>query len=166
MNLLKLFWNICLFRQGPEDIPASTFLLRLIIVFYLIANGIILLLQSEGQTLLVQLPVQLILVMTFFWGLLYFYHKRERYPQTICAVLGCDIIISLCALPPLVWIITTHSQGLPNFILLGIMAWQLAVMGHILQRAISQPFYFGVGLALVYATLAYKVMEAIHLLIN
>ena len=166
MNLLKLFWNICLFRQGPEDIPASTFLLRLIITFYLIANGIILLLQSGGPTMLVQLPMQLILVMTFFWGLLYFYHKRERYPQTICAVLGCDVVISLCALPSLIWIITTQSQGWPNIVLLGIMVWQLAVMGHILQRAIAQPFYFTVGLALVYATLAYKVMEAIHLLIS
>ena len=166
MSLLKLFWNICLFRQGPQDIPASTFLLRLLIILYAIVNSIILLLESGWQIMLLQLPLQLVLMTGFFWGLLRLYNQQKRYPQTISALLGCDVLISLCAFPPLIWMITVPTNNFSFLLMLGIMVWQLAVIGHIVRQALSQHFYFAIGLAVVYVILSFKIMQTIFALLT
>ncbi|MGH8499848.1 MAG: hypothetical protein ACRERV_13745, partial [Methylococcales bacterium] len=84
--------------------------------------------------------------------------KTIRFQQTLIALLGADTLISLTALPFLIWISLNQGFGLAYYILLGSMFWSVAVVGHIIRHALSSPYLFGLGLSILYFLASFKVM--------
>lgn len=156
-ELIKLFYEIAIFKKGPQDIPASHWLLRLLILIYMAINFLIVKLSVDWFNALLQVFVEVLLVMAFAWGVLTIFGKPERYRQTAAALLGTDALISLFALPALASLIG-QGTALAFLAVVALMLWHWFVTGHILRHALSQPFVFGLGVAFLYLLASYQVM--------
>ncbi len=157
VELIKLFFSICLFKKGPQDIPVSIRLYRLLIVVYVGVGFVNLILSSDIFNTTLQVFVQLMLVLGFCQIILFFAKKKERYLQTVCAFIATDTLISFLALPAMV-LLNGQTSVLAFFYIILLMIWNWIVSGYILSQALDQRFTFGLGLAFLYILLTYQVM--------
>ncbi len=149
-TLILPFIEICLLRRAPNQIPASTLLLRLAVAGYLL-TGLLIALPglSPGEGLL---STALDFVLLFgLTGLgLYLAGRRERITQTLTALAGAGTVVNLLALPVVLWLQTSSEAPLPSLLLLLLTIWSIAILGHILRHAFSILFAFGILLAIGY----------------
>lgn len=157
-ELLRLLVGICLRRLGPQDLPHSVPLLRGLLCVAVGLQVIFTLLLRETiapERLLLSIALTLGLP----WLVLHWKGRRERYVQTLCALLGTGILFSLL-MSPLIWFSVgmpaptpdTPPTPLQAFVSIGaicVVAWKVAVDGHIWWHALNWPMAFGVMLALL-----------------
>lgn len=156
-ELIKLFYQIVIFQKGPQDVPASRWLLRLLVLLYMAINFLIVKISTDTFNALLQVGVEVLLIITFAWALLAFAGKPERFRQTAMALLGSDAMISLFALPAIASLIG-QGNALALVVVVAMMLWHWLVTGHILRHALSQPFIFALGVAFLYILASYQVM--------
>lgn len=156
-ELLKLFFDISLFKKGPQDIPDSNWLLRLLIVINIFISFLIIILSSNIVDTVLQVLLGVLLILGSSWIILYVAKKLHRYLQTACALIGTDTLISFFALPAMATLI---GQGtLIAFIAIVIlMLWHWLVTGHIFSQTLEQPFSFGLGISFLYILTAHQFM--------
>jgi len=158
MPLIKLFFDICLFKKGPQDLPASGLLLALTTAAYLLVGLILLGLETNWTDALVQVLAEAAMLVGFLFVTLKVAGLMPRFLKTTAAMLGTDALISCFAIPLLTWMMNAQgTQGVYLFLLL-LMLWHLAVVAHILRHALSRPLAVGAGLAIVYVIATYQVM--------
>jgi len=155
--LLRLFWNICLLRQPPQDVPASWTLFLLVLSLNLVIDS----LRVSEQVGLPQAVVLILIysgallgVIVLLLGLL---GHLARAQQTLTALLGSGLLITLCILP-VEWVMALFpgSEGMFGFLLLFLYVWSLIVTAHILRHALSVKFFFAAVLSLGYFMLSFR----------
>lgn len=148
---VQAFINIALRRAGPEDLPDSLFLLMLTLALYMIVQ-IPLALIAFGPTRLFfnTVIVSLLMLLMGLWILLRLLGFRQRYRQTLTALLGTGVMLGILSLPISVWrnfmADSDAGAGMPSLLLFIITLWSITIVGHILSRALSRPY--GIGLLL------------------
>ena len=157
-DILKLLFDICLFKKGPQDLPYSLWLLRILLIIYVSIRVLMLSLHFDWLTVLLQVITEILLVAVFFWTLLYLSRKLGRLYQTLSAVLGTDAVISFFALPGIASMETGQGGLLVFLVMLGLIVWHWAVTGHIIRNALEQSLSFSLGLAFLYLMGSYQVM--------
>ena len=160
MPIFKLFLDICLFRKGPQDIPLSRFLLVLTLVFTLSTSMLLSWVEVEFFQAILQSVCATLLLVGFFFGMLRMAGKITRFPQTLIAALAADGMITALAMPLVfVSVALPECQAAASLLLLAMMLWELAVLGHIIQQAMDFPRYGpGFALAFVYTVLSMRIM--------
>ena len=98
-DIIKLLFEICLFKKGPQDIPYSVWLPRLLMIIYVSVSGLTLSFHFDGLAVFLQLITDMLLVVGFVGLLLSVNRRLSRFNQTLSAVLGTDAMISFMALP-------------------------------------------------------------------
>lgn len=153
--LVQAMIEIAMHRRGPQDLPASTFLFRLVLVAYLvigIASASIY--QQAIAKIALQVALDLLLFGTFFWIVLAIYRQPRRWLQTFTALLGTGTFLSVLALPLHLWRQATGAEQsaglLPALGLFALLLWSLAVIGHILHHALEIPYLGGILVAMCY----------------
>lgn len=156
-ELIKLYYEIAIFRKGPQDVPVSKWLLHYMALVYIAINALIVMFSTGAYGALLQVIVELLMVYGFVWGALVLTGKPERFQQTVCAMLGTDALISLIASPAMA---TLMGQGsaLSFFAIIGFILWHWLVTGYILHHAMSNPLIFSLGVAFLYILATYQVM--------
>jgi hypothetical protein len=157
-DIIKLLFDICLFKKGPQDLPFSVWLLRILLVVYVSIRVLMLSIHFDWLNVLLQIIVDVFLVVVFFWVLLYLSRKLGRFYQVISAILGTDAMISFFALPGIASMETGQGGLLVFLVMLGLIGWHWAVTGHIIQNALEQNLSFSLGLAFLYLLGSYQVM--------
>ena len=157
-EILKLLFNICLFRQGPQDLPNSVWLLRVLLVTYVSVRVLMLSIHYGWLDVLLQVIVDVILVAGFVGIMLYLAGKLGRFYQALSAVLGTDALISFFALPGMATMETGQGGLLVFLVMLGLIGWHWAVTGHIIRNALEKSLSFSLGLAFLYLLGSYQVM--------
>ncbi len=160
MPLIKLFLDICFFRRGPESVPRSGFLLVLTLLLNLLTSLILGWIETDLQQGALQALVAVSLLAVYLCMLLWLVGKVERTVQTLTAALACDglftgVALVLTLLTPLL------SGPWAGAVWLGLMIWEIGVIGHILRRALGWPFAGGLALALAYMLLSIRTMMAL-----
>lgn len=157
--LIRFFFELCLLRRAPQDLPASTALLWTVLVAEL-AIGLVVGLAA-GLSLgvsLVQDTLEAGLMLGALYGGLYFTRHLGRFVQTATALLGTSALISLAALVPLSLNPTgseeTDAAALGAVLLLGLMAWSVVVAGHILRHTFGISLAQGAAIAVAFQILA------------
>jgi hypothetical protein len=158
MPLIKLFWDICLLKKGPQAAPASPFLLAVTLLAYVLAGIVLLAVGANLGAAIVQTLAEALMLFFFLWLVLYVRKKPERLLQTATATLGCDALISLFAIPLLTALKAFPDIAVIPLLLLILMFWHFAIMAHILRHAMSKPLVFGYALAILYAGVTYQLM--------
>ncbi|CAA9892492.1 conserved membrane hypothetical protein [Candidatus Methylobacter favarea] len=157
-EIIKLLFDICLFRRGPQDLPHSSWLLRLLIAMYVIIRFLMLSIGTQWLNALLQVGVEVLLVVGFSWSMLYVVQQLQRFNQATCALLGTDAIISFFALPSIASMEIGRGGWLAFMVVLGLIIWHWAVTGHIIRHALGQKLVFSLGLAFLYILGSYRVM--------
>ena len=157
-DIIKLLFEICLFKKGPQDLPYSLWLLRLLLVVYIGIRILMLSIHFDWLNVLLQIIVDVILVAGFFWIILYLAGKLGRFYQALSAVLGTDAMISFFALPGMATIETGHGGLWVFLVVLVLVGWHWAVTGHIIRNALDKSLSFSLGVAFLYLIGSYQVM--------
>lgn len=159
MALIHRFFDICLFRRGPQDIPFSTTLLMLAAGTNLIISTSLGLMDLGPGSAFLQSSAAVILMGAYLWGLLRLWGKSARFVQTLTAAYACDTLISCGAL-----ILLLAARLLPEWVallgipLLVVTMWQMAVFAHVLRHGLSIGLAGGAGLSLAYTAIVIRLM--------
>lgn len=141
--------EIALLRRGPQDLPYSPTLLALAVAASVLASVL-----AQGANGLPLLSIALVAVYTaaFLHGVLQMRQLTARFLQTATAVFGTDALITLAALPVLAALGAPGSQPGSGAVLayLALVAWNVAVLAHILRHALDTGFGRGALWAVAY----------------
>jgi len=156
--LLKIYMEVCLLSKGPQDIPYSVYLLRLMLALYFITGVLsILPMVSFGQSLWV-MCLDLLILMVFCWIGLQLFKKLSRFNQLLTAILGTGSFFNLLAWPLINYFEVAKAQDviIPElgFIFLVQISWKLAVYAHIFRETFGVRLYVAFLLTLSYAIIS------------
>lgn len=162
-SLLLLCWQICLFRKGPQDIPSSVSLLWLIILVSLVLDSVAVNLGNPAYKgvnglLAVMTYTGSLLILTAV--LLCLTGYRQRVTQTLIAIFGSGIILTLIALP-LILLIGGNIEEMNVWVLLVLLLelWKLFVLAHILHHAFSISLLLGLMMSFGYLLLGIQISD-------
>lgn len=159
-EIVRLFYDILLFRKGPQDVPFSPSLTRMTLAVYAVVSFLMLFMSNHWFSALLKMLADVVLLMAFIRITLAWVHKSERYQQTFCALLGTDALLTLCGVPPTAVMLVPSGDLaiLGFFIVVGLILWHWTVIGHILSHALEQTLGFSLGLALLYMMATYQIL--------
>jgi hypothetical protein len=144
LNLLRLFADIALLRRGPEDVPASLFLLAATVAANFAVNFVVsLFLPPVRGPWLLHLLVDIAFTLLWYAALMRIASRSERFLQTTTAVFGYQTVLAPLWIAA-AWLasrdIDASAWRLPVAAVgLGVLAWVLAANGRILRSALEQP---------------------------
>ncbi len=149
-----VFVDIALHRRGPEHVPASGFLLGLLLLVY-VATSVVATQIEQPLTRAVGLVIfDTALYIGFVWVVLALFRYSSRFVQTASALLGAETFLTLIGIPILSLAgfgndeVNTLNVGTWLFFLL--ILWLIDVAGFVLSRAVQQSYAVGVFAVLVY----------------
>lgn len=157
-EIIKVLFDICLFKQGPQDLPPSVWLWRVLVVVDVAVSFLMISIQTGLVMSLLQATVSASLIVGFSGLMLYLSRKWARFYQTTSALLGTDALISFFALPGMASMTIGRGALLAFAITIALMIWHWAVTGHIIRNALGQTWSFSLGLAFLYILGSYQVM--------
>lgn len=168
--LIRVFFDICLFRRGPQDLPTSSFLLHLTLATYAVSSFLLSLGSQPAATAAMAGITDTALLAGLTLSLLYTQGRRVRIPQTLAALAGSGTLLGLIALPPAYWLFSLQNTGsgqtLPivvplALIIWGVVVWSLVVMGHIIRSALSTRLVIGLAVAILFIGIEFSVQSAL-----
>ena len=144
--VLRLFWNICLLRDGPETVPTHTWFLASLIAAELAMGVVLSAVLYPGLSLPLWVNMALInlaVTASIAWFALYLRNSEPRFPATLGAILGTEILID--AMGALALSATSGvAQRTTGWIL---TVWSITVVGFILHRALTTRLWVGILLS-------------------
>jgi hypothetical protein len=163
LRVLQAFFEILLHRRGPDGLPASRFLLGLVLVAYVLMDVVSYIVPSSVQHPLLFLVVDVSLDMAFIWSLLRAFEHERRFLQTAIAYFGVGTLLNLFGAPLLPWL-RSVELGQPEAIVpdvLGVLLfiWRIEVSGFVIARSLSRPYVVGVAIMLGYALLSLSLLD-------
>ncbi|ANB02703.1 hypothetical protein [Ectothiorhodospira sp. BSL-9] len=165
--LIKPFLQLTFLQKGPEDLPASAFLLWLCAIVYLFVGLIVAVPFYPFQIAILQAGMELGLLAAFTALLLQGKGVPERFMQTFTALLGVGIVLGLIMLP-LVYSLrgAEAPEEIPVVVTVGylvLLGWLLTAYGHVLRSALGlKTAAGGVALAVAYLMLAAVAGEILY----
>lgn len=141
--LFSLFWQLCRFQKGPQDVPHSPPLLALL-VMALMSLSVLIVFWFEPKYVSEKLMGSALALAAWFlllFLLLKFKGLGNRFVQTMIACLGTDLVISLSSVPMQMAVVSVEAEttlgSLSRFGLLTLMIWDILVKGRIYSGAMN-----------------------------
>lgn len=163
-SLIETFWNVCRFRLGPQDLPASQALFIGTLLLYVLMSTIISGFEMAPERALLSAIVEVALMLGMTRMMLWVRDLWPRFQQTSTALLGTGILFGFVAVP-LMWWQSQYEKPMdafvPSLLIFILFVWSVAVTGHILRHALNTPFYVGVLLSLLYTYVSITILRAI-----
>jgi len=150
--LVRLFCQISIWRQGPQDVPAVGILLPLTICAYVLVSALLgKLLPPQRPDWLAQLGLDVAFVALWYWLLLRIARRSERYLQTAVALFGLQTVLAVPSIIS-VWLVQRYAADplwqAPVYIAaVAVLIWTLVAVGHILHATLERPLGFCLILA-------------------
>ena len=88
LQLIRAWFEICLLRRAPQELPASAYLLGLSLCCYGLVSVLVSSQSYPFSKALLLAAVDLGLLVLFVWSLLYLQRKPARINQTLSALAG------------------------------------------------------------------------------
>lgn len=142
--LLRPFFQICLLRGRPQDLPAAGVLLGFCIVVYFTTGVFV---AWPGREFIDAVFISLVdtpILLGFTAFLLAVRSHTERWLQTATALTGAGTVFNLIVIP-IVLLINVQSYSEAGITLLQLslvilLIWNVAVIGFIYRHALELPF--------------------------
>jgi hypothetical protein len=159
------FVDIAFHRRGPEDLPASTFLLVLVVAVYVFVASLALHLAPPVERAALLLALDTTVYCGFIWGVLKSFNRERRFRQTAVALFGADTLINLLSVPLLLWggglEAADATPPAAAIAVLLLLCWQIDIAGYVLSRAIERPYVVGVSIMIAYVLLSFSVRASL-----
>ncbi|UCE89167.1 MAG: hypothetical protein JSW10_12880 [Pseudomonadota bacterium] len=155
--VVVLIWNTCLLQAGPQDYPHSRIFAGLLVAANISLSTALTAVYLE-ETVALWLPLIIMaLAIGMTWTLLALRGFTQRAVQTVAALAGSDMLLTLAQAP----IILSSNPGEPNLAILFVWIWGIAVTGHILRHALSVSMLAGVMIGIGYFVISVSIAELI-----
>jgi hypothetical protein len=165
-ELMRLYAQIALLRRGPQDIPASTFVLIVTVLGYFVINfAVSLLLPPIPGPWLGHLGVEMLFTLAWYALLLRIAGKPERFAQTTSAVFGYQGVLAPIWIASM-WLVGRAGKD-PTWqfpiVMLSIMLflWIVTVNTQILRAALEWPAIACVGIVALQVVLGYLLLSTV-----
>ena len=149
--LARAMWQICTLRRGPQDLPASSMLMVLMLLLNAVASATLETIEIPATSAVMAAVIDAVVVVILIWALLQTTGKQNRFLQTVTAVAGTGLILSFFALPVVAWLAASVERrqdiGIPMLLWLAVFGWNLLVIAHVLRHAIDSNLVVGFVLA-------------------
>ena len=164
IQLVNFFWGLCSLKTAPQDLPASHFLLGLMLLAYFLTSMVVAVLQWPVPQAVLAALLDTVLLTILCYVLLWARLLNQRFLQTLTALAGSGALLGWIAAPLIVWqkqvgATATGIAALPVLLLYMWMIWNVVVVGHILRHALSTALVLGVGLAGAYAYITFQLIR-------
>lgn len=141
LQLIRIFWGVCRLKAEPQELPKRRYLLISAILAGIIADSFassILIPTISGIEITKIVAVYNILLFAAIYLLLKLIGYEERGMQTVTAIAGSGLFISLVLLPSLLMMNLANEEvkSFAIFILIDNI-WRIAVNAHIFRHAFS-----------------------------
>lgn len=160
--LIQFFFELCLLRKAPQDLPASSALLGLTAGADLLMGMVLAATVGLSPGLgLLQSLVDVVLMLALLYGAMRLLGRLPRFQQTATALLGSGALLGFIAVVPLGMLPQGGEQqasGGAVLLFLALIAWSVLVAGHILRHTFDLRLGQGVGIAVVYNFFAYSLV--------
>ncbi len=162
LPLLRLFWLLCQLRAGPQDVPASPALLRLVMLASLISGILAHVTMTSLPDGVLRTAVSLALSLLFWSVTLQALGRQSRQLQTLTAVFGCAALMNLL-LFLLLLVLPAPKEGsaLAASLVLLLASWSLLINGNILRHALEWSLAAAIALALLLFFLRTSLLQII-----
>lgn len=165
LRLILIWFDICLLRAAPQDLPFSRELLGLAMVGYALVSFLLSLPAYPpfvaGQLALMDAALLVVFAVTA----LYLSGKFARLNQTLTALSGTGMLLGLFALPVIQLLSPDQSGGQPSplagMLWLVLFGWNLVVVAHIMRHALSADLLVAIGIAMLYTLMAMQIIDAL-----
>ncbi len=161
--IFNKFFDICLLRAGPQDLPSSTFLLGLSLLLYFVIGVLLTVISVSLVEAVVLVVADIALLGGLVYVLLWANNLLDRLIRVWTALLGSGAFFETLALPLLAWqqqimdnaqseVISLNETGVvvSSLFLWLVLFWNLIVIGHILRHALSTLLPIGIALSVAY----------------
>ena len=160
-NIIKILFDICLLRKGPEDLPVNGVLMLILVVISFVVSIWIGLIIYDKHIAINTSIVELIFSIIFVKILLR--KNPERFMQTFSAMLGAVTIINIISLPILIPLsyeeLNQNITSLFGLLSFALLIWVVVVYGSIFSRAISSVFRYGILISVGYVLLSIIILQ-------
>ena len=157
--LLKVFWDIALWRRGPRDLPPSRGLLVAAAVLYAATSAVLAMLIDGPALAPARGVADLGFTAAAFSLCLAIAGRGHRLLQTLTAVHGTGTLV---ALPMIAVVLLADAVGPAGpvavalkLLLLPLLVWGIAVLAHIVRQALEAPLVTGVAVSTTYYLVGY-----------
>ncbi len=162
-EIIKILFDICLLRKGPEDMPSSSILMSALVVVSLLVSII---LGSVVYNYQIAVLLNIVgLLVTFAFVKILLINKSERFIQTFSSMLGVSVLIDIISIPviyPLLSEKLDKNLAVLFWLLsIAVYGWFVVIFGFIVSRAISSTLGYGISIAVGYALVSYMIFELI-----
>lgn len=157
--VLKLFWDMCLLRGGPESVPTHLWFLCALMALQLAFSALMLGVVSPALPTALALNVALVslaVTASLVWFALYIRRLEARFPATLGAVVGTSLVID-CAFT-LVYGFTSGVVQQGAFWVSWL--WGVVVIGFILHKALTCKLWTGILLSFAIALISIVIGQA------
>ena len=161
--LIHPFIRICMLRMRPQDLPTSSTLLAVVLVTHTLVGVCVAAVDLRFGPALVAGVTDTALMCGLTTALLMLCKLRARAVQTLTALAGAGTVIGFLAFPISLWLHDAEAAREPSpalmVVLLAVLAWSLAVSGHILRHALSAPFYVGLLVSVGFYWISVRILH-------
>ena len=158
--VVRLFWNICLLRVGPELVPPRAWFICPIILAHLAINVVWLEVAVPDLPSALALNAALLnlaVMAAASWFALYIRQHEGRFPATLGAAAGAETMLTAVLL-----VIYGFTSGVVRETASWVfLVWSIVVVGFILQRALSCRMWLGTLLSLAISSTSIIVVNTV-----
>ncbi len=146
--------EIAIRRRGPEGLPDSSFLVFLFLALHALLVLSMALILTGGLTtdIVIRFSSRIVLFFAFVYAVLRLFRLERRYRQTVCAMLGANIVIQLAFLPVGIGAVLLGVDVLGDSFTAASFTfelWSIFISASILARSLSQPLIVGLMLEIL-----------------
>ena len=168
LRLISVIVGITVHRRGPDELPASPYLGLLLLG----ASGCA---QLEGfrvasapDGIVMLLLSAVALDFLFVWTVLAVFERRQRFWQTMNAVLGAGVVLNVIGALLAEWNESLNAPPtattVPYVLLRILQVWSVDIGGFVLSRAIGRHYALAVAIMLGYVLLSTSLLSSLLLL--
>ena len=161
--LFKALWQLCLFRASPAQLPSLPVVACLLLIADWLASVLIIRTLSpefDAGRVLLNIAVAQLALAALVLGMLQLGSKRERWAQTMSALYGSDLLLTLLfgILLPIARAIGSSAGNMMEILL---FLWTVTIYGYIVHLAMEIPLLAGMLAALGILIVGFSFSEAL-----
>jgi hypothetical protein len=153
-SLLKLMWDIALWRRDPGELPASWALFALTGFAYASASYLQAWMLYGRTDALGRAAADLIITVAFFWLLFAVAGRRSRFLQAGSALLGTATLLA----PLMMLLLALKAPAESHYAValvvwagsVAMIIWYLFIVGHIVRTALERSLALGMAVSVTY----------------
>jgi len=136
MNIFRQYLPLCWFAENPMDLPESSRFFKQNLAFYFILELFIQVNMIDSFEAFVEVTLETLMTIGFVAIILALNKSTRLYIQIASAVLFCENIVAVFALPIIVWLTVTDDK-ISYFAIFMLGFWDFTLITFISRKVLS-----------------------------